>query len=186
MREPPVVVVEQHLGQRRQDQHAAADGRIGRRHDRADAVREPARQQGGGDDHAERGGAEPAQQADGDEVVPQLGREAGEQVAEPEADQAEGVGDARAEPVDQLAGEGAGEAVGQHVDGIGERDVGAGDAEALLHGEQEDGEGLRHAARDEVHGEGQNEQRQQKRALGLVLGFHLARASWLSSWLKCA
>ena len=64
-------------------------------------------EQGGGHDHAERGGAESAEQPDRHEIVPQLGGEAGEKVAEAEARQAEAVGDARAEAVDQLAGEGS-------------------------------------------------------------------------------
>ena len=76
-------------------------------------------------DHAERGRTEPPEQPDGHHVVPQLGGEAGEEVAQPQACQPEAVGEARTEAVDQLAGERAGEPVCQHVDGIGERDVGA-------------------------------------------------------------
>ena len=177
VRDPPVVERDQYLGQRRQDQHAGADRRVGQRHDRADAGGEPAAEQGGGHDHAERGGAKPAEQPDRQKIMPQLGREAGEQIAEAEARKAEAVGDARAEAIDQLAGERPGEPVGQHVDGIGERDVGARDAEALLHRQQEHRECLGHAAGEEVHGKGEDDERDEERALGLVLGLcHLAPA----------
>ena len=102
--------------------------------------------------------------------MPQLGGEACEEVAEAEACKPEAVGDAGAEAVDQLADERSRKPVGQHVEGIGERDVGARDAQALLHRQQEDGEGLGHPARDEVHGEGQGDERVEKHAARLFRG----------------
>ena len=102
--------------------------------------------------------------------MPELRREAGEEIAEAEARKSEAVGNARAEAIDQLAGEGPGEPVGQHVDGIGERDVRARDAEALLHRQQEDRECLGHATGDEVHGKGEDDERNEEGTLGLVLG----------------
>ena len=185
VRDPPVVERDQHLGQRRQDQHADADGRVGQRHDRADAGGEPAAEQGRGHDHAERSSAEPAEQPYRQKIVPQLRREAGEEIAEAEARKSEAVGNARTEAIDQLAGEGPGEPVGQHVDRIGKRDVGARDAKALLHRQQEYRECLGYAARHQVHGEGEDDKRNEEGTFGLILGLcHLVLH--LSLRFRCA
>ena len=169
VRHAPIVGGQQDLRERRQHQHARTDGRVGQRHDGADATGEPARQQRRGDDHAERSGSEPAEQAHREQVVPQLGGKAGEQIAGAEADEAEGIGDARAQAIDQLACERRREAVGQHVDGVGERDVGAGDAQALLHRQQEDRERLGHAAGNQIHGKGEDDDGDEERACSLLL-----------------
>ena len=102
--------------------------------------------------------------------MPQLGGKPCQKVAEAEARKSEAVGDTCAEAVDQLAGERSRKPVGQHVDRIGERDVGARDAQALLHRQQEDRESLGHPARDEVHGEGQGDERKEKDAASLLRG----------------
>src|SRR5205085_2339339 len=80
--------------------------------------------------------------------------------------QAEAIGDTCAQAIDQLAGEGGGQAISQHEHGIGERDVGARDAEALLHRQQEYRERLGDAAGQHVHDEGEDHQRNQERSLG--------------------
>ena len=81
-------------------------------------------------------------------------------------DDAGRVGKARAETIDELAGEGSGETVHDHVDRIGGGDFGAGRAEVPLDGQEEDGECLGDAAAGGVHGEGERDQGSEEERAG--------------------
>ena len=155
--EAPVVVADQILGERDEDDGADAGGREGDADRGREPFAEPARDQRGARHHARQADADPDHAADEEIELPEVGESRRQKEGAAHAGEARGVDPARPDPVEDQADQRRSEAVHQQVDRIDAGELRAGPAVFALERQEEDDIGIAQPAPEHIEREARSE-----------------------------
>ncbi len=179
----PPPFLDQHVSQGREDQRAEAGGTADHAEDRRFPALEPAADERSLSRRADTGRGQPDAEAECQLQLPERRRGRRRKEGRDQDEGAERVGKARAEAVDECAGEGAGQPDRDHRERIDAGGFGMPDAEALFDRKQEDAEGLGSTAgnQDETAARRDDGRRQRRSSprLALSQGRRHSKQPWL-------